>query len=305
MQAEAAALVAGRSPGSGRAGRWTGRPRPRCSPRSRPDGAEAVAGRARSCWPRGPRPRSAPDIHAQVGKVLYSVPWRLIGKTADARVTATMVQFFISGQLVKTHAAQGAGQADRLRRLPAGEDRVPRCAPRPGAASQAAGDRPGVRAGHRRAAGRQRAVPAARRPGRARPGRPARPGPAGSRLRQGDRGRRPVLPDHQGHPRRRAPSRPAARRPPGTAAPRRSCTARPPFANVIAHARHHHQRCRAPLHRRGRPGHDHPGRQRGPAGRPRPPDPRRRGPARAGRHPGPGGLARTGRDRDPGSRALR
>ena len=51
-----------------------------------------------------------PDIHAQVGKVLYSVPWRHIGKTADVRVTATMVQFFIGGQLVKTHPRKARGK---------------------------------------------------------------------------------------------------------------------------------------------------------------------------------------------------
>ena len=50
------------------------------------------------------------DIHARVGKVLYSVPWRHIGKTADVRVTATMVQFFIGGQLVKTHPRKQAGR---------------------------------------------------------------------------------------------------------------------------------------------------------------------------------------------------
>jgi transposase len=53
------------------------------------------------------------DIHARVDKVLYSVPWRHIGKTADVRVTATTVQFFIGGQLVKTHPRKDKGkQAD-------------------------------------------------------------------------------------------------------------------------------------------------------------------------------------------------
>jgi hypothetical protein len=42
--------------------------------------------------------------------VLYSVPWRHIGKTADVRVTATMVQFFIGGQLVKTHPRKLRGK---------------------------------------------------------------------------------------------------------------------------------------------------------------------------------------------------
>ena len=49
---------------------------------------------------------------------------------------------------------------------------------------------------------------------------------AGGRLRQGDRGRRPVLPHHQGHPRRRRRDRPAATGRPATAAPPRTCTAR-------------------------------------------------------------------------------
>jgi transposase len=52
-----------------------------------------------------------PDIHAQVGKVLYSVPWRHIGKTADVRITGTMVQFFIGGQLVKSHPRKVRGKA--------------------------------------------------------------------------------------------------------------------------------------------------------------------------------------------------
>jgi transposase len=51
-----------------------------------------------------------PDIHAQVDKVLYSVPWRHIGKTADVRITATMVQFFIGGDLVKSHPRKIRGK---------------------------------------------------------------------------------------------------------------------------------------------------------------------------------------------------
>jgi transposase len=54
--------------------------------------------------------RIGPDIHAQVDKVLYSVPWRHIGKTADVRLTATMVQFFIGGQLVKSHPRKARGK---------------------------------------------------------------------------------------------------------------------------------------------------------------------------------------------------
>ncbi len=51
-----------------------------------------------------------PDIHAQVDRVLYSVPWQHIGKTADVRVTGTMVQFFIGGQLVKAHPRKVRGK---------------------------------------------------------------------------------------------------------------------------------------------------------------------------------------------------
>jgi transposase len=56
------------------------------------------------------RAKIGPDIHAQVDKVLYSVPWRHMGKTADVRLTATMVQFFIGGQLVKAHPRKARGK---------------------------------------------------------------------------------------------------------------------------------------------------------------------------------------------------
>jgi len=45
-----------RSPGSGRAARWTGPPRPRCSPRSRKTRWPRCRP-SRSCWPRGRGPR--------------------------------------------------------------------------------------------------------------------------------------------------------------------------------------------------------------------------------------------------------
>lgn len=51
-------------------------------------------------WSRG---KVGPDIHVKVGRALYSVPWRLIGQTVDARSTATTVQIFHHGELVKTH----------------------------------------------------------------------------------------------------------------------------------------------------------------------------------------------------------
>ena len=51
-----------------------------------------------------------PDLHARVDKVLYSIPWRHIGKTANVRVTATMVQFFVGGELLKARARDGASR---------------------------------------------------------------------------------------------------------------------------------------------------------------------------------------------------
>ena len=56
------------------------------------------------------RAKVGPDIHAQVNRVLYSVPWRHLGKTADVRITASMVQFFIGGELVKTHPRKMRGK---------------------------------------------------------------------------------------------------------------------------------------------------------------------------------------------------
>jgi transposase len=51
-----------------------------------------------------------PDIHAKVGKTIYSIPWRLIGQRLDARSTATVVQFFHNGHLVATHGRKPKGK---------------------------------------------------------------------------------------------------------------------------------------------------------------------------------------------------
>jgi hypothetical protein len=59
------------------------------------------------------RCKVGPDIHVKVGQSLYSVPWKHTGKTLDARSTATMVQLFAGGDLVKTHVRKPRGkQAD-------------------------------------------------------------------------------------------------------------------------------------------------------------------------------------------------
>ncbi|MGW1289630.1 IS21 family transposase [Streptomyces sp. NPDC002586] len=56
-----------------------------------------------------------PDIHIKVGRTLYSVPWKLIGRRVDVRSTATMVQVFHEGDLMKTHAALEQGKrTDKL-----------------------------------------------------------------------------------------------------------------------------------------------------------------------------------------------
>ncbi|MEJ3742819.1 hypothetical protein WEI85_05980 [Actinomycetes bacterium KLBMP 9797] len=49
------------------------------------------------------RAKAAPDVHVKCGKALHSVPWKLIGQLVDIRATATMVQIFHHGELVKTH----------------------------------------------------------------------------------------------------------------------------------------------------------------------------------------------------------
>jgi hypothetical protein len=51
-----------------------------------------------------------PDIHAKVGKTIYSVPWRLIGQRVDARETPMMVQIFHQGALVATHGRKPSGK---------------------------------------------------------------------------------------------------------------------------------------------------------------------------------------------------
>ncbi|MFE4682777.1 hypothetical protein ACFRNJ_18365 [Streptomyces sp. NPDC056721] len=51
-----------------------------------------------------------PDIHIKVGRTLYSVPWKLIGRKVDVRSTATMVQVFHDGQVVKNHTALDQGK---------------------------------------------------------------------------------------------------------------------------------------------------------------------------------------------------
>jgi hypothetical protein len=59
-----------------------------------------------------------PDIHVRVGKSLYSVPWRHLGRRVDARETPTVVQIFDNGQLIATHGRRPAGKSTDLSHYP-------------------------------------------------------------------------------------------------------------------------------------------------------------------------------------------
>ena len=64
------------------------------------------------------RPVVAPDAHVKVGRTLYSVPYRLIGKELDARATSEIVQLFCDRDVVKTHAFQAKGRRTDWADLP-------------------------------------------------------------------------------------------------------------------------------------------------------------------------------------------
>lgn len=66
-------------------------------------------------WSTG---KIGPDIHVKVGKTLYSVPWRHMGRTVDARETATVVQIFDNGELIATHGRRPSGKATDLSHYP-------------------------------------------------------------------------------------------------------------------------------------------------------------------------------------------
>ena len=51
-----------------------------------------------------------PDHHAQVGRALYSLPTRFIGKTLDVRVDRSTVRFYVGAELVKMHARVEPGK---------------------------------------------------------------------------------------------------------------------------------------------------------------------------------------------------
>jgi Integrase core domain len=58
-------------------------------------------------WSKG---KVHPDCHVKVGKTLYSVPWRHIGATVDARATPATVAIYLRGELIKTHVSKAKGR---------------------------------------------------------------------------------------------------------------------------------------------------------------------------------------------------
>jgi hypothetical protein len=116
MQAEGERWCA-RSRACGPAVRWTARRQQRCSRRwSRGTLAPLPAGDfVLAEWRTA---KVGPDINASVAKVLYSIPWRHIGKTLDVRLTFSMVQFFDRGELVKTHPRKQRGKQTDLADYP-------------------------------------------------------------------------------------------------------------------------------------------------------------------------------------------
>ncbi|MEU4332043.1 Mu transposase domain-containing protein [Nonomuraea dietziae] len=64
------------------------------------------------------RAKVGPDIHCSVDKVLYSVPWKYVGKHLSVRMTVNLVQFFYDGDLVKTHVRKPRGKQTDLADYP-------------------------------------------------------------------------------------------------------------------------------------------------------------------------------------------
>lgn len=66
-------------------------------------------------WSTG---KIGPDIHVKVGKTLYSVPWRHMGRRVDAREAGSVVQIFDNGELIATHVRKVAGKQSDFAHYP-------------------------------------------------------------------------------------------------------------------------------------------------------------------------------------------
>ena len=134
-------------------------------------GAAGAAARAVRAGAAGRRRRSRPDCHVKVGRALYSVPWRLIGRRVDARAGRPYRR-----GVRRRRSWSRPGRIERGRQTDYGDyppEKIAFFMRTPAWCRRRAGELGAARrrAG-RRAAGRSRAAPPARRPGRHRSGRP-------------------------------------------------------------------------------------------------------------------------------------
>lgn len=74
--------------------------------------AEALIGLPRSPFELAgwSKPKVGPDCHIRVGRTLYSVPWRYIGQSVDAKETERIVEVFVGTELIKTWVRLGRGK---------------------------------------------------------------------------------------------------------------------------------------------------------------------------------------------------
>lgn len=59
-----------------------------------------------------------PDCHVAIDRVLYSVPWQHVGKSLQAKVSASLVELFDRDALVKTHVKDGRHRSTDQADLP-------------------------------------------------------------------------------------------------------------------------------------------------------------------------------------------
>jgi transposase len=63
-------------------------------------------------------PKVATDCHVSVNGVLYSVPWKWVGRRVDARCTQRIVEIFVDTNLVKTHVRLARGRSTDMADYP-------------------------------------------------------------------------------------------------------------------------------------------------------------------------------------------
>ena len=178
----------------------------------------------RSCWPPGRRRRSARTSTPRSRRCSTRCRGGTSARPPTCASPARMVQFFIGGDLVKSHPRKVRGKQTDFSDYPpekiAFHMRTPAWCRR-----QAAGIGPSCEYLIGELLAEQRALPAPRRPGRHRAGRQARSVPARGGLREGDHGRATRPTGRCGASSPPAPSGISCPPRPGTAGRRRSCAA--------------------------------------------------------------------------------